>query len=140
MLARCDAAELVTQVLFGELFHIVETNDKWSLIRLEHDHYECWIDNKQWDELSDEYEALGYLIEALVELRFDVKKAHAIFAEHPSHQSDVAEAKSRKRSSLSCKARSIRLRSVIFSKALATRFWGNRKTRIRNAPLSRSSA
>lgn len=39
-----------------------------------------------------EYGALGYLVEALVELRFDVTKAHALFAEHPSHQSDVAEA------------------------------------------------
>jgi cell wall-associated NlpC family hydrolase len=42
-----DRSEMVSQVLFGETMHVLESNEKWHLVRLEHDGYEGWIDKKQ---------------------------------------------------------------------------------------------
>ena len=50
-----DAAEMVNQVLFGETFKILEQRKKWSRIRLAHDNYEGWADNKQIHKVSEEY-------------------------------------------------------------------------------------
>jgi len=49
-----DRAELVNVVLFGETFEILDKQAKWSRIRLHHDLYEGWIDNFQYQELSNE--------------------------------------------------------------------------------------
>ena len=49
-----DASEMVSQLLFGEDFEILEKNKKWSKIRLSHDHYEGYIDNKQYLEINEE--------------------------------------------------------------------------------------
>lgn len=43
-----DKSEIVNQVLYGETFLILEKQEKWSKIKLHHDKYEGWIDNKQW--------------------------------------------------------------------------------------------
>lgn len=43
-----DRSEMVNQVLYGETFDILEKQEKWSKIKLHHDSYEGWIDNKQW--------------------------------------------------------------------------------------------
>jgi cell wall-associated NlpC family hydrolase len=43
-----DKAELVSQLLFGETFDVIEQQEKWTKIRLHHDAYEGWIDNKQY--------------------------------------------------------------------------------------------
>ena len=51
-----DPSELVNQVLYGEHFKVVEQRKQWSRIKLTHDKYEGWIDNKQYIEISeDEY-------------------------------------------------------------------------------------
>lgn len=42
-----DRSEMVSQVLFGETMHVLESNEKWHLVRLQHDGYEGWIDKKQ---------------------------------------------------------------------------------------------
>ena len=42
-----DKAEMVTQVLFGETYRVLETEKKWLLIENEADAYQCWIDKKQ---------------------------------------------------------------------------------------------
>jgi hypothetical protein len=42
-----DRAELVTQVLFGEDFEIVDENERWFHIELLADSYDCWVDKKQ---------------------------------------------------------------------------------------------
>jgi len=42
-----DTSELVSQVLYGESFKIIEQRSKWSLIKLSFDGYKGWIDNKQ---------------------------------------------------------------------------------------------
>lgn len=49
-----DRAEMVNVVLFGETFEILEQQAKWSRIRLHHDLYEGWIDNLQYQGLSNE--------------------------------------------------------------------------------------
>ena len=56
-LETSDASEMVSQVLYGELFKVLESRKKWSKIRLAHDNYEGWIDNKQFKEIeSEEYQ------------------------------------------------------------------------------------
>ena len=55
-----DTSEMVSQVLYGDTFKILEQRKKWSRIRLAHDSYEGWISNKQWIEISEEdYKQLG---------------------------------------------------------------------------------
>lgn len=38
---------MVNQVLFGEVYKIIDSRKKWYRIRLAHDDYEGWIDRKQ---------------------------------------------------------------------------------------------
>ncbi|MDF1518509.1 MAG: SH3 domain-containing protein, partial [Lutibacter sp.] len=49
-----DKSEMVSQVLFGEHFMILETHNKWSKIRIAFDNYEGWIDTNQYVLLSEE--------------------------------------------------------------------------------------
>ena len=57
-----DRSEIVSQVLFGEHFEVVEQNKQWARIKLHYDNYEGWVDSKQFqnitklqfDTLSDE--------------------------------------------------------------------------------------
>lgn len=49
-----DRSELISQVLFGEHFSILEENIKWSKIKLQFDDYEGWIDNKQFKKINEE--------------------------------------------------------------------------------------
>lgn len=49
-----DMSEMVTQVLYGEHFKVLEVRKKWSRIRLAFDAYEGWIDNKQFINITDE--------------------------------------------------------------------------------------
>ncbi len=49
-----NTSELLSQVLYGEVFKILEQQNKWSKIRLVFDNYEGWIDNKQYREISEE--------------------------------------------------------------------------------------
>lgn len=49
-----DKSEMVSQILFGEHFTILEQTEKWSQIELALDHYQGWIDNKQFQTISTE--------------------------------------------------------------------------------------
>ncbi|SNR30726.1 C40 family peptidase [Lutibacter flavus] len=49
-----DASEMVSQLLFGEHFKVLESRKKWSKIRIAFDNYEGWIDNKQYEEITEE--------------------------------------------------------------------------------------
>ncbi|GAB5399443.1 MAG: C40 family peptidase [Aureisphaera sp.] len=49
-----DPSELVNQVLYGEILKILESRKKWSRVRLQHDSYEGWIDNKQFQFITEE--------------------------------------------------------------------------------------
>ena len=53
-LEPADTSEMVSQVLYGESFKILEQRKKWSKIRLAFDTYEGWIDNKQHRIISEE--------------------------------------------------------------------------------------
>lgn len=49
-----DMSELVSQVLYGEHFKVLEQRKKWSRIRIAYDKYEGWIDNKQYLEVTED--------------------------------------------------------------------------------------
>jgi gamma-D-glutamyl-L-lysine dipeptidyl-peptidase len=49
-----DKSELVSQVLFGEHFTVLEQEGNWSKIRLDFDDYEGWIDIKQYKDINQE--------------------------------------------------------------------------------------
>lgn len=49
-----DTSEMVSQVLYGDHFKVLEKRKKWSKIRLAFDKYEGWIDNKQYLEITEE--------------------------------------------------------------------------------------
>lgn len=54
-----DKSELISQVLFGEHFKVLEQQKSWSKIQLAFDNYEGWIDSKQFQLISEkEYEQL----------------------------------------------------------------------------------
>ena len=55
-----DKSELCTQLLFGELYLIVEENDKWCKIKSAIDGYEGWIDKIQHVAVDKDY-FNGYL-------------------------------------------------------------------------------
>lgn len=55
-----DRSEIVSQVLFGEHFEILETQNQWSKIKLQFDEYEGWVDSKQYQTISEKsYKSLS---------------------------------------------------------------------------------
>ena len=48
-----DKSEIVSQVLFGEHFEILEQLKQWSKIKLQYDDYEGWVDSKQYQIISE---------------------------------------------------------------------------------------
>ncbi|OEK07647.1 hydrolase Nlp/P60 [Flavivirga aquatica] len=54
-----DTSELVSQVLYGDIFKILEQRKNWSKIRIAFDSYEGWVDNKQYFEINEnQYKSL----------------------------------------------------------------------------------
>lgn len=49
-----DASELITQLLFGDDFRIVENKGSWCRIKITYDFYEGWVDKKQFLQISKE--------------------------------------------------------------------------------------
>jgi len=49
-----DTSELISQVIYGDFFKVIEKRKKWVKIRLAFDKYEGWIDVKQYFEISEE--------------------------------------------------------------------------------------
>lgn len=48
-----DRSEIVSQVLFGEHFRVIEQSKQWAKIKLHFDNYEGWIDMKQYQPISE---------------------------------------------------------------------------------------
>ncbi|WP_430816536.1 NlpC/P60 family protein [Carboxylicivirga sp. RSCT41] len=48
-----ESAEMVTQLLFGETFDIIEKQENWCKIRAHHDQYEGWINSRLVVSLMD---------------------------------------------------------------------------------------
>lgn len=51
-----DRAEMVNQLLFGDIIEVLKCEGKWSFVRCLYDDYEGWIDNKQYHQLTAEEE------------------------------------------------------------------------------------
>lgn len=71
-----DRSEMVTQLLFGDEFEIIEKEKQWHKIRIHFDQYEGWIDEKQFKVVSaDEYAAYqqqaDVFLSDLIEYVFD---------------------------------------------------------------------
>ena len=49
-----DTSELVSQLLYGETFKIIDQRKKWVKIRCSADDYSGWIDRKQYKPISTE--------------------------------------------------------------------------------------
>src|SRR6476620_2655819 len=47
-----DRSEIVSQLLFGEHFEVLESAKQWTRIRMFYDNYEGWIDTKQFQVIS----------------------------------------------------------------------------------------
>lgn len=52
---KSERSEMVSQILFGEIYEVLETDEKWLRVSLSHDGYEGWIDRKMFFPVSDEY-------------------------------------------------------------------------------------
>ena len=50
-----DKSQMVSQLLFGDVFEILEENAKWIKIKNAFDNYEGWIDAKQCLNITSEY-------------------------------------------------------------------------------------
>ncbi|MFZ6051998.1 C40 family peptidase [Halocola ammonii] len=54
-----DSSEMVTQLLLGEVYSIEDEKEKWVQVKNNFDEYVCWIDKKQFVEIThaefDEY-------------------------------------------------------------------------------------
>ena len=48
-----DRSEMVSQLLFGDAFKIIESSPKWTKIQTAFDSYEGWIDNKQFQKITE---------------------------------------------------------------------------------------
>lgn len=46
-------SEMISQILFGECFEILDSKNSWLFIRLEYDDYEGWMDAKQYIKISE---------------------------------------------------------------------------------------
>lgn len=49
-----DRAEIVTQLLFGEHYAVLEEEPKWVKIKIQYDSYEAWICRKQFTEITSQ--------------------------------------------------------------------------------------
>lgn len=48
-----NVSEMVTQLLFGETYQITDETDEWYKITTSYDSYECWLNKKQHNTLSE---------------------------------------------------------------------------------------
>jgi hypothetical protein len=42
-----DKSEMISQIIFGETATLLDQNEKWFMVRTNHDQYEGWVDKKQ---------------------------------------------------------------------------------------------
>lgn len=49
-----DECEMVTQLLYGEIFKILEERGKWSRIRIAYDSFEGWVSNNQFLKIEED--------------------------------------------------------------------------------------
>jgi len=47
-----DCSEMINQILFGEIYEVIESQNKWIKIQLNHDGYKGWISINQFIEIN----------------------------------------------------------------------------------------
>ena len=64
-------SEMVSQVLYGEHFKILEERAQWSRIRVAFDNFEAWISNKQLLKIPEEtyFQLIWYRVQYSVLLK-----------------------------------------------------------------------
>jgi hypothetical protein len=65
-----DKSEMVTQLLFGDAYAVVEVQEKWVKIKTHFDDYDCWISKNQHFEISEKI--YGELLSAPLVLSDDL--------------------------------------------------------------------
>ena len=45
---------MISQLLYGDLYEVIEKKEKWVLIKINFDDYKGWIDYKQFSEIESE--------------------------------------------------------------------------------------
>ncbi len=48
-----NTSEMVTQLLFGDSYELLEIKEGWLKIKISYDAYECWINQKQHSKISE---------------------------------------------------------------------------------------
>lgn len=48
-----NTSEMVTQLLFGEHYTVIENGEGWIKIKVAYDNYECWVNIKQHTKISE---------------------------------------------------------------------------------------
>lgn len=48
-----NTSEMVTQLLFGDTYTVLEVQEEWIKIQIFYDKYECWINRKQHHSLNE---------------------------------------------------------------------------------------
>lgn len=48
-----ETAEMVTQLLFGECYRVLEQTENWLKVQTAYDDYECWINSRQHTVISE---------------------------------------------------------------------------------------
>ena len=49
---RDDKSEMISQLLYGDIYEVIEKKEKWLLIKTLFDKYKGWIDNNQFLEIE----------------------------------------------------------------------------------------
>ena len=49
-----DKSEMISQLLYGDLYEVIEKKEKWLLIKTVFDNYEGWINNNQFVEVKSD--------------------------------------------------------------------------------------
>ena len=52
-ISNSDKSEMITQLIYGDLFKIIDEKDNWTKIKCEFDNYVGWIDSKQYVKLDE---------------------------------------------------------------------------------------
>ena len=65
-----DRSEMVSQLIFGDHFEVLETQDRWARVRTAYDDYEGWIDPKQYIPVDrTEFEKLSNGLNTILGLK-----------------------------------------------------------------------
>lgn len=102
--ADSDKSEMVTQLLFGETYHVLDDVSKknWILVKISHDQYECWIDRglhtkiegTDFERWQSNAKAVTYRLITHIENKrtgivFPILRGSTIW-ESPNHQFEIA--------------------------------------------------